>query len=61
MLNASRKDVTTAEREVFIKYKKKGARRGVLGGLMGALAMAGVWKVAALGTALGVAGVIGAL
>ncbi|KAE9048624.1 hypothetical protein PR003_g2501 [Phytophthora rubi] len=52
------KDVTPAEREVFMKYRKKGARRAAVGGLFGALAMASVWKIAALGTAFGVTGVI---
>ncbi|KAL4171936.1 hypothetical protein KRP22_007112 [Phytophthora ramorum] len=52
------KDATPAEREVLMKYRKKGARRGVFGGIMGALAMAGVWKIAALGSTLGIAGVI---
>ncbi|ETO86170.1 hypothetical protein F444_00245 [Phytophthora nicotianae P1976] len=51
-------DITPAERKVILKCRKKGARRGVLGALMGALAMAGVWKIAAFGTAFGVAGVI---
>ncbi|KAL3662366.1 hypothetical protein V7S43_012695 [Phytophthora oleae] len=51
-------NLTPAERKVLLKCRKKGARRGVLGALMGALAMAGVWKIAALGTTLGVAGVI---
>lgn len=56
----SRKNITPAERKLFMKYRKKGARRAASGGLFGALAMAGVWKIAALGTAFGVTGVIGA-
>ncbi|KAK1931309.1 hypothetical protein P3T76_013065 [Phytophthora citrophthora] len=52
------KNLTPAEKKVLLKCRKKGARRGVLGALMGVLAMAGVWKIAALGTAFGVAGVI---
>ncbi|POM65443.1 Hypothetical protein PHPALM_18836 [Phytophthora palmivora] len=51
-------DVTPDERKVFLKCKKKSARRGALGALMGALAMASVWKIAALGAAFGVTGVI---
>ncbi|KAG6947202.1 hypothetical protein JG687_00016259 [Phytophthora cactorum] len=51
-------DITPAEREVFLKYRKKGVRRGILGALLGASAMAGVWKIAALATAFGVTGVI---
>ncbi|KAG3238445.1 hypothetical protein PI124_g16595 [Phytophthora idaei] len=51
-------DITPAEREVFLKYREKGVRRGVLGALMGASAIAGVWKIAALATAFGVTGVI---
>ncbi|EGZ12471.1 hypothetical protein PHYSODRAFT_515716 [Phytophthora sojae] len=52
------KNITPAERKLFMKYRKKGARRAASGGLFGALAMAGVWKIAALGTAFGVTGVI---
>lgn len=61
LLSMSRKDVTPAEREVFMKYRKKGARRAAVGGLFGALAMASVWKIAALATVFGVTGVIGSL
>ncbi|KAG2502358.1 hypothetical protein JM16_009687, partial [Phytophthora kernoviae] len=49
---------TPAEKEVLKKYKKQAHRRGAAGGLAGASAMAAVWKVAALGTGLGVTGVI---
>ncbi|KAE9048626.1 hypothetical protein PR003_g2499 [Phytophthora rubi] len=52
------KDITPAERDVFVKYRQKGARRAALGGLLGATAMAGVWNAAALGTTMGVVGVL---
>ncbi|ETP55197.1 hypothetical protein F442_00230 [Phytophthora nicotianae P10297] len=58
-LSMHRNDITPAEREVILKCRKKGARRGGLGALMGALAMAGVWKSAAFGTAF-VGGLVGA-
>jgi hypothetical protein len=42
-----------------MKYRDQGRQRAAMGGLVGASAMAGVWKAAALGGFLGVAGVIG--
>ncbi|KAI9988425.1 hypothetical protein PInf_021833 [Phytophthora infestans] len=54
----TKKRLGDSEKKVFLKYRKKGARRGVFGGLMGALGMAGVWKIAALGTAFGITGVL---
>ncbi|KAG7384744.1 hypothetical protein PHYPSEUDO_002273 [Phytophthora pseudosyringae] len=55
---ASWMDVTPAERDVFVKYRQKGTRRAAFGGLLGAAAMAGIWNAAALGTPLGVVGVL---
>ncbi|KAG3116756.1 hypothetical protein C6341_g27583 [Phytophthora cactorum] len=43
------KDVTPAEMGVLMKYTEKGRQRAALGGILGASAMAGVWKAAALG------------
>ncbi|KAL4129130.1 hypothetical protein PRNP1_005357 [Phytophthora ramorum] len=51
-------DITPAERDVFVKYHQRGRRRAAIGGLVGASAMAGVWKVATLGRAMGVTGMI---
>ncbi|KAG2780607.1 hypothetical protein Pcac1_g9479 [Phytophthora cactorum] len=44
------KDVTPAEMGVLMKYTEKGRQRAALGGILGASAMAGVWKAAALGS-----------
>ncbi|KAL4129121.1 hypothetical protein PRIC2_005132 [Phytophthora ramorum] len=52
------KDISPAERDVFVKCRQKGTRRAAFGGLLGATAMAGVWNAAALGTPLGVVGVL---
>lgn len=52
-------DLTPAERDVFMTYRQKGKQRAAVGGLLGASAMAGVWKMAALGRRMGVTGVIG--
>ncbi|KAG6584560.1 uncharacterized protein IUM83_07959 [Phytophthora cinnamomi] len=52
------KDITPAEMGVLMKYRGKGRQRAVVGGIVGASAMVGVWKVAALGGFMGVAGVI---
>ncbi|KAG3080632.1 hypothetical protein PI124_g19349 [Phytophthora idaei] len=43
-------DVTPAEMGVLMKYTEKGRQRAALGGMLGASAMAGVWKAAALGS-----------
>ncbi|RLN49517.1 hypothetical protein BBJ29_010169 [Phytophthora kernoviae] len=53
MMNA-----TPAEQEVFWSYRQKGQRRAAVGGIIGASAMAGVWKMASLRKGLGIAGVI---
>ncbi|GMF20147.1 unnamed protein product [Phytophthora fragariaefolia] len=52
-------DITPAERDVFAKYRQVGTRRAAFGGLLGATAMAGLWNAAALGTTMGVVGVLG--
>jgi hypothetical protein len=52
-------DLTPAERDVFMKYRQKGKWRAAVGGLVGASAMAGVWKIARLGRAVGVTGIVG--
>ncbi|ETM03583.1 hypothetical protein L917_00206 [Phytophthora nicotianae] len=52
------KDVTSAEMGVLMKYREKGRKHAALGGIIGASAMAGVWKVTALGSVLGFAGMI---
>ncbi|KAG3185278.1 hypothetical protein PC128_g13355 [Phytophthora cactorum] len=44
------KDITPAEMGVLMKYTEKGRQRAALGGILGASAMAGVWKAAALGS-----------
>lgn len=43
-----------------MKYRWKGKQRAAVGGLVGASAMAGVWKMTKLGRVMGVAGMIGA-
>ncbi|KAF4044758.1 hypothetical protein GN244_ATG02985 [Phytophthora infestans] len=52
------KDVTPAEMGVLMKYREKGRERAALGGIIGASAMAGVWKAAALGSFLRITGMI---
>ncbi|POM62057.1 hypothetical protein PHPALM_28828 [Phytophthora palmivora] len=52
------KDVTPAEMGVLMKYREKGRERAAIGGIIGASAMAGVWKAAALGSVLGITGMI---
>ncbi|KAG1701856.1 hypothetical protein DVH05_010348 [Phytophthora capsici] len=52
------KDVTPAEMGVLMEYRDKGKQRAAVGGILGASAMAGVWKAAALGGFLGVTGMI---
>ncbi|OWZ07372.1 hypothetical protein PHMEG_00020245 [Phytophthora megakarya] len=54
----SRMDLTPAERDVFMKYRQKGKQTAAVGGLVGASAMAGVWKVAALRRGVGIAGML---
>ncbi|KAE8905785.1 hypothetical protein PF005_g21368 [Phytophthora fragariae] len=51
-------DITPAERDVLMKYHWKGKQRAAVGGLVGASAMAGVWKMTKLGGVMGVAGMI---
>ncbi|OWZ21566.1 hypothetical protein PHMEG_0003856 [Phytophthora megakarya] len=51
-------DVTPAEMGVLMKYKEKSRQRAATGGIIGAAAMAGAWKAAALGSFLGVTGMI---
>ncbi|KAG6584611.1 uncharacterized protein IUM83_07958 [Phytophthora cinnamomi] len=51
-------EATPAERDVLMKYRGKGTQRAAVGGLVGATAMAGAWKVAKLGRAMGVTGMI---
>ncbi|KAJ8525066.1 hypothetical protein ON010_g16049 [Phytophthora cinnamomi] len=52
-------DASPAEREVFMKFRARGTSRTAFGGLLGATAMAGIWNAAALGTTMGVVGVLG--
>ncbi|KAG6584521.1 uncharacterized protein IUM83_07950 [Phytophthora cinnamomi] len=51
-------DASPAEREVFMKFRARGTSRTAFGGLLGATAMAGIWNAAALGTTMGVVGVL---
>lgn len=51
-------NITPAERDVLMKYRWRGKQRAAVGGLLGASAMAGVWKMAKLGRPMGVTGMI---
>ncbi|KAK1931297.1 hypothetical protein P3T76_013058 [Phytophthora citrophthora] len=56
----SREDFNSRRPEmgVLMEYRDKGRQRAAVGGILGASAMAGVWKAAALGSFLGVTGMI---
>ncbi|KAL3662380.1 hypothetical protein V7S43_012707 [Phytophthora oleae] len=43
---------------VLMEYRDKGRQRAVIGGILGASAMGGVWKAAALESFLGITGMI---